>query len=1179
MSDGLNQIILIKSAKYEYAEVDLDGNSLLIGANGSGKTTLLRAILYFYSANSKSLGINPYKKISFSDYYFEYDNSYIVYLYKKEQKHVAVIAYKDNSLKFRFCLFDQKPNIKELFIEENKPLQNGKLWLKLKEVALLSPVVNGAAEYRRILYTNRGHKYAYFTLFYAKEYNSFTKTLSNIFTNSRVDADAIKQVITSSLEVEREIDLEQIKRHLNDFNRIYEDILEFEKSEKKIQSLISSLKKREAILDNIQDTLYSLAFSKPLKEKKLIRYRSDLKNIETQIKELEEEIRKFQQNFLKQKEHLSEKIGYIKGEIKRTKEKEEFYKSIGIEQKIAQFESREELLKEQKRVIEKKEFLTKEHSALKTEHQNRIQAIKNSFIAEQNALDKREFELKSSCAEAIGKIDTKEFKKIGQIKEHYLKQIDMLKEQKLQKSLELQRLKSSLREIEKERFSFLEQELLEQTTKEIESIEQKIAKESAKLQYNIKEIDHLQARFEQKRDALKELFRTKELPLKEELKRYHKLLETDKSSLASQVLTLQNSDKYFYFLKDDILLKNFDITIREEIDQIFALRFNGVTIPKDPLSQKIEMAQDEVVSLQKEYQVKAESLQRWFKNENNKLLREQKDIRERIKSLEIKKSTLKTKIVHLQDLLSKEKERYDTQKEEKIISLKSKIDTLRENLNDLQDSIELLQMEQKKSISSAKSSFTKEKSRINSDFETELKKIDSKREKLELKKAKDIKEQEQNYHLMLQKKGIDIEKLKTIDKELQRLDEKIEQIESLQEVIFGYYKDKKEYLDALPQKRAELKSLQKELEEKELNFEQKNKTLNLKLSTFREELTKLKLSIKEVEDELKKLKRFEEIKLDKFLELKLEYLPQGVEENIETLIDRIENLEIELERGDRSIRERVMRLDVLFDNSLHIKRESDLIDSAYILKEYYQTEKIQEVKEFLNTNLNKNVKNIIGEYSRLLDFQEKVKPRIREISNFFESVDIGVIEKLTLRYLPSNNKVLELFEAIMRENSNNDYGFGINLFNQEDNAKEITKLLKDLADVIERESIESIEFKESFVLEFRVVENGNDSGFVTSLDHIGSNGTDVLIKTMIYIAMLALLKQKVTKRELSLHVILDEIGILSQRYLKELIEFANKNGIFFVNGAPDEKLIGTYKRVYLISNKNNKSYAQELIIQ
>ncbi len=46
-SDGLKKIYLIKSAGYEFAEIDIADNTLLLGESGVGKTTLMRAVLFF----------------------------------------------------------------------------------------------------------------------------------------------------------------------------------------------------------------------------------------------------------------------------------------------------------------------------------------------------------------------------------------------------------------------------------------------------------------------------------------------------------------------------------------------------------------------------------------------------------------------------------------------------------------------------------------------------------------------------------------------------------------------------------------------------------------------------------------------------------------------------------------------------------------------------------------------------------------------------------------------------------------------------------------------------------------------------------------------------------------------------------------------------------------------------
>jgi ABC-type transport system involved in cytochrome bd biosynthesis fused ATPase/permease subunit len=112
----LNKIVFINSASVKYAEIGLDGNVHLIGTQGVGKSTLLRAILFFYNANKSKLGISREKK-RFDEYYFEYQNSYIIYEIVKDNIPFCVLAYKVNG-KVAFRFFNSEYQ-KKFFIDEN----------------------------------------------------------------------------------------------------------------------------------------------------------------------------------------------------------------------------------------------------------------------------------------------------------------------------------------------------------------------------------------------------------------------------------------------------------------------------------------------------------------------------------------------------------------------------------------------------------------------------------------------------------------------------------------------------------------------------------------------------------------------------------------------------------------------------------------------------------------------------------------------------------------------------------------------------------------------------------------------------------------------------------------------------------------------------------------------------
>src|SRR6187402_3864696 len=104
----LNRIVEINIANVKYTDLELSGNTCFVGTNNFGKTTLQRAILFFYSANTRGLGISSSQK-SFEDYYFQFPNSYIIYEIATEDGLFHVMLYRREKIFYRFVdhAFDQ----------------------------------------------------------------------------------------------------------------------------------------------------------------------------------------------------------------------------------------------------------------------------------------------------------------------------------------------------------------------------------------------------------------------------------------------------------------------------------------------------------------------------------------------------------------------------------------------------------------------------------------------------------------------------------------------------------------------------------------------------------------------------------------------------------------------------------------------------------------------------------------------------------------------------------------------------------------------------------------------------------------------------------------------------------------------------------------------------------------
>ena len=237
---NLNRIIFINSANIPYADdIYLDGNIHFIGTQGVGKSTILRAILFFYNADTQKLGI-PVEKQSYTEYYFPYSNSYIVYEVATENGSFCILSFKSmNRVCYRFI---DSPYRKEFFIdEESRTAYSGtdRIRAILDQYDVdYSRIIYTYDEYRNILYGNEaGADMQRYALMESKQYQNIPRTIQNVLLNSKLDAEFIKKTIISSLnEEDTSVDLNTYKEHLKNFETRLRDIEEFQKRETQKQA-------------------------------------------------------------------------------------------------------------------------------------------------------------------------------------------------------------------------------------------------------------------------------------------------------------------------------------------------------------------------------------------------------------------------------------------------------------------------------------------------------------------------------------------------------------------------------------------------------------------------------------------------------------------------------------------------------------------------------------------------------------------------------------------------------------------------------------------------------------------------------------------------------------------------------------------------------------------------------
>ena len=254
-----------------------------------------------------------------------------------------------------------------------------------------------------------------------------------------------------------------------------------------------------------------------------------------------------------------------------------------------------------------------------------------------------------------------------------------------------------------------------------------------------------------------------------------------------------------------------------------------------------------------------------------------------------------------------------------------------------------------------------------------------------------------------------------------------------------------------------------------------------------------------------------------------------------------------------------------------LQSEEAYREFAQTLQEFVETNKIEDFEREINKQYAQLVSKISDEVRALSSLEDEIQKIISRINRSFrDSNFVGVVKEIQLKMEDSTNPVVTALKHIKTFDDENGMQLGgPSLFNQTDsseNNRKAIELLEVLTESLKGYKEDQLQLEDTFQLAFRVRENQNDTGWVERLSSVGSNGTDVLVKAMIYITLLSVFKDRSSKKnqEFRLHCIIDEVGILDTSYLQDLITFANAKNITLINGSPNENNPLAYTHIYQV---------------
>lgn len=1207
----LNKIIFLNSAHIPYAEVKLDGNVHFIGTQGVGKSTLLRALLFFYNADKLRLGI-PKEKKSFDAFYFPCPNSYIVYEVMRENGAYCVLALKNQGrVMFRFidAPFDSK-----WFIDERK-LVYGE-WSQIREQVGkkhdISSLVSSYEMYRDIIFGNNRRQellsFRKYAIVESAKYQNIPRTIQNVFLNTKLDADFIKDTIIRSMSDEdNSIDLNFYREQIKEFEQEYTDVSLWTKKEKNGEVLIRRIADKvidayRTLLNNrrlIGEGRRELNYAEHMAQELLPQYRLDIQESEAECNRVSRLIGEEQEKYGKERDKLSRELGVFDAQLKKTAAKRKHYEEIHIED-ILQRVEQETIIEDERRRQE----------AMKAELEKSYQNVVDKYKAllEQLDMDLRAF--RNSKTTLLNKhqaalmtqkeVLMQEWRKAEtETREVFQKKISAVDEMMAQlvheeTALKIQKAKVAHENPFAREMETNEQEFAEFTARqfqvetEIKEVELRI--ETLRLEAE-KELEIAELKYQASLDEPKK----QKADVEAEIRKIQNLLEKSKGSFSEWLDQNRKGwqENIGKVVDEEEILYNNVLNPQLAADSLSSssLSLYGVSINLAAVERKFRTPKELKEQLAEKEQLRADiikllnDLQNQHE-EDNKTLKGKYllQIRKLNESLYAKKAEmqllpqtekkLKMQLLESKNRLAKWRNQQLSELEDKqnaLIADKVKKEELKRQLEaDLLRKLKVHQAEYNRQVKTETQKYEVFVQDIRTQIEEKQKQVDASRKKL-------LKAQHDELH----GKGMDTQALDAYNKRIAELDAELAFVRKNRDVVAVYRNDKIELFDQEPAVRQERKNKAEALMMIEDKFRQRSERLKLQLSVTQEKLTKQQAALRKLEAGLNAVKNF---RSDATL------CPLGSSEIGEKITTKdclaiVEELKRQIYEDSRTLDNfKKQSQDFLgkfsAHNTFHFNvspvTEEEFIAFASNLCEFVDNDKISEYQKRISERYTGIIFRISKEVGDLTRREGDIGKTINDINRDFEERNFaGVIREIALRPLKSNDQLMILLLRIRDFAEENQFNMGeMDLFTTESrqdvNAKAVKYLLAFMKGLLDEPNRKQLQVADTFKLEFRIKENDNDTGWVEKIANVGSDGTDILVKAMVNIMLINVFKEKASKKsgDFKIHCMMDEIGKLHPNNVKGILEFANRRNILLVNSSPTTYNVEDYKYTYLLSKDN-----------
>jgi energy-coupling factor transporter ATP-binding protein EcfA2 len=256
MPTGPQKIILIRSGRYEYAEVEINGALQIVGPNNTGKTTLINTLQFLYIDDRRHMDFGSYTPEQTREFYFPNQYSYVLFECLGVQG-TCVIGWHGQSKASggepeRFCYLG--PFTESDFLDERHQVREPRDVNARLAVDKQFRVLKSAQEHREALLVpanGEARGLGVVALRDTDKYHQFRETLKCLLTLSAITQEQMRDRLLMLADIPPDRTALDVRALFgDDYDRIRERrdrLVRFKKNQALVERFVEKFAQREAI--------------------------------------------------------------------------------------------------------------------------------------------------------------------------------------------------------------------------------------------------------------------------------------------------------------------------------------------------------------------------------------------------------------------------------------------------------------------------------------------------------------------------------------------------------------------------------------------------------------------------------------------------------------------------------------------------------------------------------------------------------------------------------------------------------------------------------------------------------------------------------------------------------------------------------------------------------------------